>query len=109
MQAITDRNGIYAFDGLPAGNYSVTILASAQPTNGPRTRAVPLAEGQRTDEIDFGFITADVESLQLVSEDPEVSAALAFTGSATMQSLAVGLMLIGFGGLVTPGRRRRLD
>ncbi len=63
----TDSNGVYSFDGLAAGNYTVRVVSSTFPVGGlaptydldgtgtAHTAAVTLAAGQDRTDVDFGY------------------------------------------------------
>ncbi len=101
LEAVTDIDGRYSFEDLEPGDYEVEILASSNPTNGPRIRQVRLGEGQEYLDADFGFTTSGVRGVQIKQEE-----ALAFTGAMSLLLTAVALMIIGAGGLLVSRRRR---
>lgn len=101
LRAATDENGNYLFEGLPAGEYSVEILATSKPTNGTNKRNVSLSSGQSYLDADFGFTTVGVRGIQF-----ETGTGLAFTGTNTLYLLAMALVLGGLGGQLMLSRRR---
>ncbi len=64
---VTDENGNYSFDNLPAGDFTVNVLQSTLPANlqntagvgGVNPKAVTLAQGQTVNDVDFGYIPDD--------------------------------------------------
>lgn len=102
LEAVTDADGRYLFDNLEPGDYEVEILATSNPTNGPRLRQVRVGEGQEYMDADFGFSTSGVNGVQIQQD-----AVLAFTGAMSLLLTAVALMVIGAGGLLVTRRRRK--
>jgi hypothetical protein len=63
----TDANGLYTFTNLPAGSYTVRVVASTLPVGGlaptydldgtgtPHTATVALAAGANRTDVDFGY------------------------------------------------------
>lgn len=58
---VTDANGEYVFNGLPAGNYLVDVDPTDLPAGLDNTvdpAPVALSEGERVDDVDFGYVPA---------------------------------------------------
>jgi SdrD B-like domain len=128
LEAVTDEDCFYTFDGLPAGRFTVAIQSTSTPTNGPNRRNVVLAPGETNLNIDYGYSLAGVQGIQIVAQDQpqgdpvpvddsqvlgqverqdRVQDQLAFTGGNALFSAALALILAGLGGLLTFRRVRK--
>ncbi len=103
VKTTTDSNGRYEFFDLPKGEYTVEVLATDSPTNGPIRRkiAVKGVTLESTEQGDFGFTAATAVS--------QPNDSIAFTGSMSDRLALVGMGMI-LGGLIlatTPRRRKQ--
>ena len=58
-QTVTDANGEYSFNGLPAGSYLVDVDPTDVPaalTNTVNPGPVALSEGEKIEDVDFGYV-----------------------------------------------------
>lgn len=63
FKAITDQNGKYRIDLVPAGNFEVAPVATAlvvPDVNNPMSQAVLITEGERVEGIDFALVRGGV-------------------------------------------------
>ncbi|MFV0525282.1 MAG: SdrD B-like domain-containing protein [Acidimicrobiales bacterium] len=115
----TDANGRYRVDGLPFGEYIVTIDRSTLPSGASLGHdADGASDGTsrvRLDDLDpirldqdFGLTIGHHATMGTVAGvSPAPVGALAFTGSSLVMLLAGGLGLAGSGGLMLRRPRRR--
>ncbi len=112
----TDSKGVCRLENLVSGQYEIEVVAKTSPSNGPRVRQFSV--GSTVTALNFGFSTTGVRGIQI--EQPATSSqsadfqpsstpnngVLAFTGAQSLILLAVSLMIIGIGGLLSTRRRR---